>query len=144
MSTEIINVLNYIGETFGIVIDWTSENVLPQVLDILGRYRLFKIVECSIWLPVFIVIAIILVHFGKQFISNYKSCYNNHDENFWFYYSSYWGEVKFNAPSFIYVVCIIFYLMFALVGIPIIISEILKWVFIPEIQYLEMLRGYIQ
>lgn len=47
MSQEIINVLNYLGEQLGIAIDWTSENIWPQVMDILGRYRLFEIISIS-------------------------------------------------------------------------------------------------
>ena len=35
MSEEIIKVLDYLGEQLGIVIDWSSENVWPQVMDIL-------------------------------------------------------------------------------------------------------------
>ena len=48
MSQEIINVLNYLGEQLGIAIGWTSENVWPQVMDILGRYRLFELATTGI------------------------------------------------------------------------------------------------
>ena len=50
MSEEIIKVLDYLGEQLGIAIDWTSENVWPQVMDILGRYRLFELVSTGFWL----------------------------------------------------------------------------------------------
>lgn len=143
MSQEIINVLNYIGEKIGVAIDWTADNVLPQVLDILGRFRMFQIIGLSIWLFVFAVLALVFSHFGKIFISNYKSCAKNHDDNFWFEYSSYWSEIRWKAPSFIYVGCLVVYLCFAIIGTPIIISELLEWIIIPEIQYLEMLQGYI-
>ena len=43
MSEEIIKVLDYLGAQIGIAIDWSSENVWPQVTDILGRYRLFEL-----------------------------------------------------------------------------------------------------
>ncbi len=45
MSQEIITVLEYIGEKLGIAIDWTAENVMPQVLAVLSRYRILEIVE---------------------------------------------------------------------------------------------------
>ena len=144
MSTEIINVLNYIGEKLGIAIDWTAENVLPQVLDILGRYRIFQIVGNSIWVFVFVALAICFTYFGKSVIKNYKSCYNNHDKNLWFYYSSYWNEVKWNITSCLYVTFLAVYLLIVLVGVPTIIGETLKWVFVPEVKYLELLKGYIQ
>lgn len=144
MSQEIINVLNYIGEKIGIAIDWTADNVWPQVLDILGRYRIFQIVGFSMWLIVFAILTAVFAHFGKLFIGNYKSCSKDRDENTWFKYSSYWGEIKWRAPSCVYLTLLIIYLVFALIGIPIVVSEMLKWIFVPEIQYLELLRGYIQ
>lgn len=50
MSQEIIKVLEYLSNQLGIAIDWTSENVWPQVIEILGRYRLLKLVEIGGWL----------------------------------------------------------------------------------------------
>ena len=144
MSQEIINVLNYIGEKIGIAIDWTADNVLPQVMDILGRYRTFQIVGFSMCLIIFVVLAFVFVRCAKPFISNYRSCSNNRDENLWFEYSSYWSEIKWKAPSYIYIICLAIYLVFAVISTPIITSELLKWIFVPELQYLDMLRGYIQ
>ena len=72
MSEEIINVLNYLGEQIGIAIDWTSQNVMPQVMDILGRYRLFEIAKISFELItgfVFIIIGIILI---RKIIKGYS------------------------------------------------------------------------
>ena len=144
MSQEIINVLNYIGEKIGIAIDWTADNVMPQILDILGRYRIFQIVGLSIWLLVFIVLAPIFVRFGKSFINNYKSCSSTKEENSWFTYNKYCNEIHCRAPSGIYIACLIIFSVFALICIPIIISELLEWILIPEIQYLYMLKGYMK
>ena len=144
MSTEIINVLNYIGEKLGIAIDWTSENIWPQVLDILGRYRIFQIVSNSIWMIVFVALAICFAYFGNLMLKNYKSCVDNHDKNFWFYYSDYWGEVKWNLTSCTFMTLLILYLFFTLICTPAFIGDTLKWIFVPEVQYLELLKGYIQ
>ena len=144
MSTEIINVLNYIGEKLGIAIDWTAENVLPQVLDILGRYRIFQIVGNSIYMLIIIALAICFTCIGNIMIKNYKSCLNNHSKNLWFYYSDYWNEAKWNIPSCIFMTFLVLYLLFTLIGIPTLIYDTLKWVFVPEVQYLELLKGYIQ
>lgn len=48
MSEEIIKVLDYLGAQIGIAIDWSSENVWPQIMDILGRYRLFELATTGI------------------------------------------------------------------------------------------------
>lgn len=64
MSQEIINVLEYIGGKLGIALDWTSENIWPQVLDILGRYRILQIVISGIWLAVALIALVVLSVFG--------------------------------------------------------------------------------
>ena len=66
MSQEIINVLNYLGEQIGIAIDWTSENVWPQVMDILGRYRLFELITTGICLFVEIVMLVCALVISKK------------------------------------------------------------------------------
>ena len=143
MSEEIIKVIDYIGAQLGIAIDWTAENVLPQVLDILGRYRILKITGLSIWLFVFIACAIALICYWKPFIDNYKSCINDKKSNLWFKYNSYYNEHEFKNFAIIYTVLLICYLVIACVTVPFIVDDMLKWLFIPEIKYLELLKGYI-
>ena len=99
MSQEIINVLNYLGEQLGIAIDWSSENIWPQIMDILGRYRLMEIVYSCLWIVIqsaFIVYA--LVVFVKCFKASDKIRTTKQD-NFWWYsgYTSNWclARVRF-------------------------------------------------
>ena len=142
MSTEIINVLNYICEKLGIAIDFTAENVMPQVMDILSRYRLLKITEIGIWCFIFVILAIVFVRFGKSFVSNYKLCNTSKEENYWWAYSTYFGEVQPKPISIIYVVCLVSYIMIAVITSD--IGDFLKWILVPEIKYLELLKSYVQ
>lgn len=48
-SQEIINVLNYLCQKFGIVIDWTSENVMPYLEELCGRYIQYEIYTSIAW-----------------------------------------------------------------------------------------------
>jgi hypothetical protein len=50
MSQEIINVLDYLCKKFGIVIDWTSENVMPYLQDLCARYIKFEIHTSIMWI----------------------------------------------------------------------------------------------
>ena len=85
MNQEIINVLNYLGEKLGIAIDWTSENVWPQVMDILERYRLFELVNIGFWLIVEIVMAICAFLLFKGMAKDYMKIEADHEDNFWWY-----------------------------------------------------------
>lgn len=44
MSEEIIKVFDYIGEKFGIAIDWTQENLQPYLMDLWERFIKYELV----------------------------------------------------------------------------------------------------
>ena len=48
-SQEIINVLDYLYSKFGITIDWTSENVMPYLEELCGRYIQYEIYTSIAW-----------------------------------------------------------------------------------------------
>lgn len=42
VSEQIIEVLEYLGEKFGVAIDWSSDNVLPMVKELCAKYISWK------------------------------------------------------------------------------------------------------
>lgn len=139
MSQEIINVLNYLGEQFGIVIDWTSENVWPQVMDILGRYRLFEIINnCLLIIAEIGAIVFALIVFIKC-AKAYMNLKKTKESNFWWCkgYSSTWIT---GLGTILMIVAGVLGTL-SLLSVPKEISNTLKWLIIPEIKYLEMLKG---
>lgn len=61
ISDQIIEVLNYLGEKLGVTIDWTSENVLPYVQTLCGKYINWEIATSVVWLVVGIALIILAV-----------------------------------------------------------------------------------
>lgn len=59
-SKEIINVLDYLCTKFGIAIDWTSENVMPYLEDLCGRYIEYEIYTSIAWCVVFAAILVVV------------------------------------------------------------------------------------
>ena len=55
MSDEIIKLLDDLGRRFGIVIDWSSENVMPYLQDLMSRYINYEIITSIVWLIVLVV-----------------------------------------------------------------------------------------
>lgn len=139
MNQEIINVLNYLGEQLGIAIDWTSENVWPQVMDILGRYRLFELVSTGFWLIVEIVMAICAFLLFKEMAKNYMKIEANHEDNFWWYRD--YGSSDLSIFGLVLLIISVIMSVTSVVLIPINIGEMFKWLIVPEIKYLEMLKG---
>ena len=139
MSQEIINVLNYLGEQLGIAIDWTSENVWPQVIDILGRYRLFELVSTGFWLIIEIVMAICAFLLIKRMAKDYMKIKANQEDNFWWHRC--YGSNELTVFGWAFFIISILLGVTSIVSISINIGEMFKWLIVPEIKYLEMLKG---
>ena len=76
MSDQIIAILDNICAKFGVAIDWTSENVLPYVMELAGKFIKYKIVTSIVWC---VVISVLLFVAFKA----YKWFHTKHKENIW-------------------------------------------------------------
>jgi len=70
MSQEIIKVLDNLCEKFGIAIDWTSQNVVPYLKELMGRFINYEVVTSIFWIIVGVIAIIIPVIVIKK-ISKY-------------------------------------------------------------------------
>ena len=52
VSDQMIAVLDEFCAKFGIAIDWTSENILPYVKELLGKFITYEIVTSVIWIVI--------------------------------------------------------------------------------------------
>lgn len=48
VSNQIIEVLDYLSAKMGIVVDWTAENVVPYLTDLIERMVSYQIVNKGI------------------------------------------------------------------------------------------------
>lgn len=77
VSDEIIKVLDALAEKFGMVIDWTSQNVIPYLEQLCGRYINYEIVTSVVWL----IFGVICILAGKWGIKKVQYCYKRYKEN---------------------------------------------------------------
>ena len=141
MSQEIINVLNYLAEQIGIAIDWSSENVWPQVMEILGRYRLFELATTGFWIIVKIAMLIFALIAFKSMFKNYMAFEQSGKTNFW--WSKSYGSACLTDFGVATMAVGIFCIIFGLAGLLHDVEEVFRWLIVPEIQYLEMLKGFM-
>ena len=139
MSQEIINVLNYLGEQLGIAIDWTAENVWPQVMDILGRYRLLEMISSGLMIVAEIAMIVFGLIVAIKCLEAHAKIRTTEEDNFW------WHRVYLSTclsdAGMALVIVAAFFGIGALFIIPTDVGELLRWAIVPEIQYLEMLKG---
>lgn len=147
MSQEIITVLEYICKKLGIVIDWTAANVWPQILEILSRYRILMFVKLGLGLTVLLFIIFILCKLWYNIIDAYIRTKSTKEDNFWWEYHKYYGSNfgYIGAQDGLIAVSAIslFVSMFLIAGVIVNARELIEWIILPELQFLELFNHII-
>ena len=146
MDNKIIEALDYLGEKIGIAIDWTAENVYPQVLDFMARYKIYEIVANCIWI-IFAIGYLFMTYLciKKYIIPARTKAIAEKQSNFWFEYT-HWSCGDTCGLQFGAGILIAFVGVGAIISVFIFIcniSDIIKWIVIPEAQFYDMLKGVI-
>lgn len=134
VSEQIIQVIDALCEKFGIVIDWTSENVIPYITTLCG-----KLVKFEIWTSVFSMVIWIAMIIGsiaatKKFYPAFKNGLERDRENYdcgWIIFT---------------VFAVIALLVFNITGICVIeqqIIDIIKCATFPEMYVFEYVQSII-
>ena len=58
MSDEIIKILDDLGQRFGIAIDWSSQNVMPYLKDLVSRFTSYEVLTSIMWIVVLVLVII--------------------------------------------------------------------------------------
>ena len=59
ISSQIIEVLDDLCRRFGIVIDWSAENVMPYLQELAGKFVSWEIATSKMWIVAMIVMLIV-------------------------------------------------------------------------------------
>ena len=144
-----------IAEKFGIFIDWTADNVIPQIMDILIRYRTYELFsrgfELAIWLFAFITGLIILIKMIKGFddisyedFPNGNARYQYIDKGYFSWKTDYDGDIHLDDITIMGFVRLIYGIagtLFGGIAIIALIGTFIKWIFIPEIMFYQLIVG---
>lgn len=57
-SKEVIEIFDYIGEKFGIAIDWSSENVVPYIKELCQKFINWEIATSAAWIAICVIIIV--------------------------------------------------------------------------------------
>ena len=85
MSEEIIKVIDELGKRFGIVIDWSNQNIIPYLQELLKRFICYQNITACVWIIISIAITIsgvVMIKFLNKWIKsdNYNESYCSDDE----------------------------------------------------------------
>lgn len=128
VSDQIIAVLNDLCEKFGIAIDWTSENVIPYITELAGKFIKYEIAVSAFYAVLITIGLCVFVRYLTIVIRKTVS--------------SNWDEI-YIAPMAITVVgTIIFIALFVLCAIPNVI-DIITCLTFPEKMIFEYVSALI-
>ena len=138
MTDEIIKLLDELAKRFGVAIDWTSENVMPYLEDLFGRFITYNIVVDVFW----ILMALAAVWFEVWFVKKSFQMRKEDKDNIFFETTVFgrentviWGAVA--VLSFIALGVALLSGLIALLELP-------KLVFIPEVFMIDWLNIHVR
>ena len=97
VSSEIIEVLDYLGEKFGIAIDWTSNNVLPYLQALVDKFIKWEISTSILWIAIAIFIIVMTIT-----LINLKGFREINEET----YGMLWVPARLLILGFFVVICV--------------------------------------
>ena len=85
MREEIIKVLDELGKKFGIVINWSNQNIIPYLQELLKRFICYRNIIACVWIIISIAMTIsgvVIIRFLNKWkkSENYNSDYDVDDE----------------------------------------------------------------
>lgn len=142
MSEQIIEVLEYLGGKFGIAIDWTTENIMPYLEELLKRYATMRVVSLGMLIALSAIFCIVAIAIYKIMSKGYKETKTNKKDTLFFeYYSDGLGITLVGA----FAVFVVVVLCIASIGIFCYnITNLLEWIFIPEVPFVKEIADLIK
>lgn len=124
-SEQFIEVFNFLASQIGIIIDWTSENVVPYMQDFSSRFVRYEIAKSATWIIIMIIIPLILFVLAKMATKEHMEA-DYYSEGILMFFAWIFFAIAFIA-SFIVISFQVFHIIKA-VNIPeqLIIEELLQ------------------
>ena len=58
-NNQLVELLKELANQMGIAVDWTSNNIRPYIIDIMGRLAKYEIFTSAIWILFFMIVILI-------------------------------------------------------------------------------------
>lgn len=138
LQNTIAELLNKYGIAFDETKQWTTETLMPYIEELVKRMRIYNIVEQGMLFVVFVTLFILSILFFKFLIKKYKENQEHDEVSLFFDYDNDITPIGLLgvATSSVVLICSFIIGLF-------ILSDLLKWIFIPDIQFIEYISNLI-
>jgi len=121
LSEETIKIFEYLGDKFGIAIDWTNQNIMPYMQDLIQRIKIYNIVDSVLG----IVAGIIMLIIAYTIFMKFKKEDYDVDEIVLIF-------------GWVAMICLA---IFGLCGVFMSINSLIQNIYLPEKAILEMIKN---
>lgn len=143
-SNQVIEILNEICNKLGIAVDWTSENILPQVKIVCEKLVKYFIVQESIMCSFGFLFACVGIVYGIFLIKQFLQCRATKKGNYLFEYDEFGESADLRSYTWLINATAIVMGLTGIILFGIGLSGLIKWLTVPEIAIIEYLRDMIK
>ena len=133
VSEQIIQVIDSLCEKFGIVIDWTSANVIPYVTTLMTKLIQWEIWSSVAWMVIMVVLTVVSIIATKICIPVFKNGIANQRHY----------DVGWSVGAFFAIAGLVLFYGVAICVIGTQIFDIIKCCTFPEMYIFEYIQGMI-
>lgn len=142
LQNTIAELLNKYGIAFDETKQWTIDTVMPYIKELIERIRTYNIVSCSVLILISLFFIIISILFMIKAFKEYKEFKETEKDNL-FFEKSY---LENTTPTIFFIIGFTVTLFVGLLSFASIItniSDLLSWIFIPDLQFIEYISTVI-
>lgn len=119
MSNEIITVIDHLCDKLGIAVDWTADNAMPMIQQLIRKYARYLLVNNIAWLCVWVVLFAICT---AVVVVITRSAVKDAD----------WDDEPYYLLTLLWILCAVLALLFLVFAV-VCMSQLIKAATIPEI-----------
>lgn len=143
MNQQIIEIFDTLCEKFGVVIDWTSNNVLPQLQILVKKFATYKIITDSSHILISIVLIVVGIVAIKKIFISYKEISKQDISDNLFFERTRFGDlcsIDMRIIGHIFSILGGFAIVFGVIILKLSIDALIKDIVFPEMVILEYVK----
>ena len=145
-SEQVISILDDLSKRFGVVMDWSNENILPYAQDLCTRmtkYELVKHISTLVLLIIMMIIGIILLSKVFSEWKNIKKGKLKNNDSIYFERVQYRG-IELTGIGWAFIIVGGTLVLITAMILPCCIEEIIECVYLPEKVIIDTIQGCLK
>ena len=145
-SDQLITILDDLGKRFGVLVDWSSDNIMPYAQDLCSRIAKYNIATNIFGLVVVVILFLIGVALLLKLYSEWRKLKKDSIkiEDCVCFDEDYYGGGSISGLGIAFLVVGFSLAIVGLIAIPCYICDIIEGIYLPEKVIIDTIQGYLK